>query len=63
MSNFSEFLVELCKTLESDGQETKILPCIKKFDFWVKYADLIENENEFKKNSDFCSTWSYDHIQ
>ena len=36
---------------------------MKKFNFWVKYAVLIKNENEFLKNSDFCYTWSKDHIQ
>ena len=36
---------------------------MKKFHFWVKNAVLIKNENEFLKNSDFCYTWSNDHIQ
>ena len=36
---------------------------MKKFNFWVKYAVFIKNENEFLKNSDFWYTWSKDHIQ
>ena len=36
---------------------------MKKLNFWVKYAVFIKNENEFLKNSDFCYTWSKDHIQ
>ena len=56
MSYFSVLLVELCKTLEMDGQEIKISTRIKKFHFWVKYAVFIKNENEFLKNSDFWYT-------
>ena len=64
MSYFSVFfLVELCKTLEKDGQEIKISTRMKKFYFWVKYAVFIKNENEVLKNSDFWYTWSNDHIQ
>ena len=36
---------------------------MKKFHFWVKNAVFIKNENDFLKNSDFCYTWSNDHIQ
>ena len=36
---------------------------MKKFHFLVKYAVLIKNENKFLKKSDFCYTWSNDHIQ
>ena len=36
---------------------------MKKFNFWVKYAVFIKNENEFSKYSDFYYTWSKDHIQ
>ena len=50
---FLSFLLELCKTLESDGQEIKISTCIKKSHFWVKWAVFTENENEFLKNFDF----------
>ena len=58
------FWVELCKTLEKDGQEIKISTRMKKFHFWVKYAVFIKNKNEFfEKNSDFWYTWSNDHIQ
>ena len=55
--------MELCKTLEKDGQEIKISTHMEKFNFWVKNAVLIKNENEFLKNSDFCYTWSNDNIQ
>ena len=34
-----------------------------KFNFWVKYAVFIKNENDFLKNSDFCYTRFNDHIQ
>ena len=36
---------------------------MKKFHFWVKYTVFIKNEHEVLKNSDFCYTWSNDHIQ
>ena len=39
--------VELCKTLENDGQEIKISTSMKKFHFLVKYAVFIKNVNEF----------------
>ena len=42
MSYFSGFfLLELCKTLDSNGQEIKISTRIKKYHFWVKYAVLF----------------------
>ena len=63
MSNFLCFWVELCKTLEKDGQEIKISTREKKFHFWVQYAVFIKNENIFFFNSDFWYTWSNDHIQ
>ena len=55
--------MELCQTLQKDGQEIKILTHMKKFYFGVKYAVFIKNENEFLENSDFSHTWSIDHIQ
>ena len=39
------FCVELCKTLEKDGQEIKISTRMKKFHFWVINAVFIKNEN------------------
>ena len=36
---------------------------MKKYHFWVKYTVSIKNENEVLKNSDFCYTWTNDHIQ
>ena len=65
MSYFCNFLVEICKTLQRDGQDIKIQVSIRmtKFRFWIKYTVFIENENEVLKNSDFCYTWSNDHIQ
>ena len=36
---------------------------MKHFNFWVKNAVFIKNENEFLKNSDFSYTLSYEHIQ
>ena len=57
------FWVELCKSPENDGPEIKISTRMKKFNFWVKFTVFIKNENEFLKNSDFCYTWSKDHIQ
>ena len=57
MSYFSVFfLIQLCKTLEKDGQVIKMSNRIKKSHLWVKYAVFIKNENEFLKNSDFCYT-------
>ena len=56
MSNLSVFLIRICKTLEKDGQEIKLLTCMKKFHFWVKYAVFIKNDIEFLKNSDFLYT-------
>ena len=42
------FWVELCKTLERDGQEIKVSTCMKIFHFYlVKYAVFIKNENGF----------------
>ena len=49
MSNVSVFLVELCKTLEKDGQEIKISTRMKKFHFWVKYAVFIKTKMNFWK--------------
>ena len=46
-----------------DRQEIKISIRMTKFHFWVKYAVFIKNENDFFLNSDFCYTWSNDHIQ
>ena len=63
MSYFSEFLTWFMKTLENDRQEIKISTRMKKFHFWVKYAVFSENENEILNNSDFCYTWSNDHIK
>ena len=57
------FWVEWCKPLAKDGQEIIISTRMKKFNFWVKYAGLIKNENEILKNSDFWYTWSHYHIQ
>ena len=34
----------------------------EEFDFCVKYTVFIKYENEDLKNSDFCYTWSNDHI-
>ena len=62
MSYFSEFLLELCKTLEHDGQEIKILTRIRGF-ILDKICCFYQNENEYLKNSDFCYTWSNDNIQ
>ena len=59
---FPTFWVELCKTLERDGQKIKISTSMKNFYFWVKYTVFIKNEKEVLKNSDFCYTWSNDHI-
>ena len=63
---YLSFWVELCKTLERDGQEIKISTCMKKFHFWVKYTVFIKNENEVLKNLIFAThglmtifnTWS-----
>ena len=45
-------------------KEIKILNHMKKFYFFgVKYTVFIKNENKVLKNSDFCDTWSNDHIQ
>ena len=57
------FWVELWKTFENNGQGIKISIRMKKCHFWVKNAVFIKNENEILKNSDFCYTWSNDHIQ
>ena len=57
------FWVELCETLENDGQEIKISTRMEKFHFGVKCAVFIKNENEFLKKSDFWYTWFNDHIQ
>ena len=35
---------------------------MKEFNFWVKNALFVRNENEYLNNSDFCYTWSKDHI-
>ena len=56
MSYFSVFGVELCKTLENDGQEIKILTRMMKFHFGVKYAVFIKNDNEFLKKNLICAT-------
>ena len=55
---FLSFWLELCKTLESDGQEIKITTHTKKFHFWVKCAVFSENENDNLNNSDFCYSWT-----
>ena len=60
---FSRFWVELCKTLDKNGQEIKISTCMKKFHFLVKYALFIKNENDLLKNSDYFYIWSNNHIQ
>ena len=44
MSYFSGFLIELCKTLESDGQEIKISTRIQKFHFWVNFDVLSKTK-------------------
>ena len=44
---FRCFWVDLCKTLANNGQEMKVSTRMKKFNFWVKYAVFIKNENDF----------------
>ena len=49
MSYFSVFWVELCKTLENDWHEIKILTGMKNFHFWVKYGVLSKQKMNFWK--------------
>ena len=42
---FHSFWVELCKTIEMEGQEIKISTRMKKNNFWVKYTVFIIKEN------------------
>ena len=61
MSHFSEFLVELCKTLERMGKRDQNIDSYEEFFFFfVKYTVFIKNKNEVLTNSDFCYTWSND---
>ena len=46
---FLSFLVELSKSLETGGQDIKILTHMKKLHFGVKYDVFSENENEIMK--------------
>ena len=51
------FLIELCKTLENDGQEIKISTRMKNISFLCKMCSFNKkNENEFLTKSDFCYT-------
>ena len=57
MSHFQSFWVELCKTLERDGQEIKISTRMKKFHFWVKYTLLITWSRLWLAGVRECPTW------
>ena len=65
MSYFSVFLVELCKTLESEWQEIKISTYMKKFHFIGNIWRFIKNENDFLGKIQIFATHSLinDHIQ
>ena len=52
MSSFSVFkyVVDLCKRLESDGQEIKVSTRMKKSHFGVKFGVFIKNKNDILNN-------------